>query len=438
VGDIESGPFIEAMRQFQFRVGTENFLNIHVTFVPMLGVVGEQKTKPTQQSVRTLRSLGLSPDVIVCRSASPLTASTKRKIASFCHVSSNAVVGIHDVSNLYRVPLMLEQQGLPHLLLSRFQLLFKDGTPRETNLADWQKLAEMADLAARGEVVRIALVGKYTGLSDSYLSVIKALQHSCISLQRKLVINWITASSLETENSSQTNNTAPVKKSSEQEEEDDEETPKEQTYEEAWSLLKEAHGILVPGGFGDRGVEGKIIAAKYARENNIPYLGVCLGMQLAVIEVARNVLGRHKATSEEFDPKTDSAAIVYMPEISKTHLGGTMRLGKRTTILNTTDCLAAKVYRGSTLVDERHRHRYEVNPGWVEAIEKGSTLRFVGRDETGQRMEIAELLDHPFFLGTQYHPEFLSRPGKPSPPFLGFVAASAGVFESKFNPATSS
>lgn len=441
VGDIESGPFIEALRQFQFRVGTNNFCNIHVTFVPMLGVVGEQKTKPTQQSVRTLRSLGLAPDVIICRSASPLTKSTKSKIASFCHVAADAVVGIHDVSNLYRVPLMLEQQNLPTLLLSRFQLLNQGESPKP-NLASWRELAEMAENCVTAPEVKIALVGKYTGLSDSYLSVIKALQHSCIELRLKLKILWITASSLEQNGKSEATgcNTIPTasEDQAEAEEEDkdeDEEEKKEQTYEEAWSLLKEADGILVPGGFGDRGIEGKILAANYARVNKIPYLGVCLGMQLAVIEVARNILGRKEATSEEFDNQTKYPAIVFMPEGSKTHMGGTMRLGKRTTIINAPDSLAAIVYRGSTTVDERHRHRYEVNPTWVSDLESEGKLRFVGKDETGQRMEIAELPTsvHPFFLGTQYHPEFLSRPRKPSPPFLGFVAASAGRFKSFYN-----
>eukprot|EP01102_Stenamoeba_stenopodia_P002731 TRINITY_DN12596_c0_g1_i1.p1 TRINITY_DN12596_c0_g1~~TRINITY_DN12596_c0_g1_i1.p1 ORF type:complete len:600 (-),score=182.33 TRINITY_DN12596_c0_g1_i1:143-1780(-) len=442
VGDIESGPFIEALRQFQFRVGVNNFCNIHVTFVPMLGVVGEQKTKPTQQSVRTLRSLGLAPDVIICRSASPLTKSTKSKIASFCHVAPDAVVGIHDVSNLYRVPLMLEQQNLPTLLLSRFQLL-KSGEEPKPNLASWKELAEMAESCTSAPEVKIALVGKYTGLSDSYLSVIKALQHSCIELRLKLKILWITASSLEPQNGKsevKACDNAPATTDAEAEEnedkeEQDEEEKKEQTYEEAWALLKEADGILVPGGFGDRGIEGKILAANYARVNKIPYLGVCLGMQLAVIEVARNVLGRTEATSEEFDAKTQHPAIVFMPEISKTHMGGTMRLGKRTTIINSPDSLASIVYRGASGVDERHRHRYEVNPAWVNDLETQGKLRFVGKDETGQRMEIAELPTdiHPFFLGTQYHPEFLSRPRKPSPPFLGFVAASADRFKSHYN-----
>lgn len=250
------------------------------------------------------------------------------------------------------------------------------------------------------------MVGKYTGLSDSYLSVLKALLHASVPCLRKLIVDWVPASDLEDGTK--------------------EENP--ENYEAAWSLLKGADGILVPGGFGDRGVEGKILAAKYARENNVPYLGICLGMQTAVIEFARNVLGFHDANSGEFDSETKSPFVIFMPEGSKTHMGGTMRLGSRRTYFQVKDCKSAKLYGNSSFVDERHRHRYEVNPDMVDQLESAG-MTFTGKDESGQRMEIIELPDHPFFIGAQFHPEFKSRPGKPSPLFVGLIAAATGQLD---------
>ena len=394
VGDIESAPYIEALRQFQFRVGRENVTFVHVSLVPVMGPVGEQKTKPTQHSVKELRGLGIIPDILVCRSTQPMTEDTKQKLAAFCHVSADAVMSTHDVPNIYHVPLMLEEQGLCKIL----------GIDcNATNLlAEWKEMAYGLDLLA--EEVTIAMVGKYTDLSDAYLSVIKSLQHAAMKVERKLTINWIEASHLENEWKSNNN----------------------EEWVSAWNLLESSDGVLVPGGFGDRGIEGKILAVKHARENNVPFLGICLGLQVAAIEFCRNVLGMEDANSTEFDNNPGTAAVIFMPEISKTHLGGTMRLGSRPTIWQTSTSKIRKLYGEGDSVDERHRHRYEINPDLVDAIEN-SGLIFVGKDDTGQRCEIFELNNHPYFVGVQYHPEFKSRPGKPSPPFLGLLMAASNI-----------
>ena len=398
VGDIESAPFVEALRQFQFRVGRENICFVHVSLVPVMGPVGEQKTKPTQHTVKELRGLGIIPDILVCRSAKPLQDDTRAKLAAFCHVSEDAVVSAHDVSNIYRVPMMLEEQGVSGVLSGLFGFELPSERPL---LDDWKAMADRVDNPA--EEVRIATVGKYTGLSDSYLSVIKALQHSSYAVGRKLVIDWIESADLD----DQTASADP------------------EAHAAAWELLSGADGVLVPGGFGIRGIEGKIKAAGYARENNVPYLGVCLGLQVATIEFCRNVLGMEGANSTEFDEDTPHPAVVFMPEISKTHMGGTMRLGTKPTPFLVDDCKMRRLYGGADHVDERHRHRYEVNPDFIERIEEAG-LKYVGKDETGQRCEIMELDGHPYFVGTQYHPEFKSRPGRPSPPFLGLLMAACG------------
>jgi CTP synthase len=391
VGDIESSPYIEALRQFQFRVGRENVTFVHVSLVPVMGPVGEQKTKPTQHTVKELRGLGITPDILVCRSTSPLSVETREKLAAFCHVSPQAVMSTHDVPNIYHVPLMLQEQGLCEIL---------GVDHRATDLLkDWKTMAHHLDTLT--EAVHIGMVGKYTNLSDAYLSVIKSLQHAAMAVDRKLVIDWIEASHLESD------------------------WGNEEEKKSAWDLLKKADGVLVPGGFGDRGVEGKIAAAQYARTTQTPYLGICLGLQVATIEFCRNVLNLEGANSTEFDENAPTAAVVFMPEISKTHLGGTMRLGTRPTLWQVDECKIRTLYGKGEAVDERHRHRYEVNPDLIERIE-AEGLVFVGKDETGQRCEIFELTDHPYYVGVQYHPEFKSRPGRPSPPFLGLLKASTG------------
>ena len=395
VGDIESAPFIEALRQFQFRVGQDNVCFVHVSLVPVMGPVGEQKTKPTQHTVKELRGLGIIPDILVCRSEKPLEDETRAKLAAFCHVGKDAVVSAHDVSNLYQIPISLYEQSVLNKVSNHLGFEVPDSLPM---LDDWKEMADKIDHLE--EEVNIAMVGKYTGLSDSYLSVIKALQHSSFTVNRKLVIDWIESADLDPHDVTE-------------------------KHDEAWELLRAADGILVPGGFGNRGVEGKIAAANYARVNNIPYLGVCLGLQIATIEFCRNVLGLENANSTEFDENTPNPAVVFMPEISKTHMGGTMRLGTKPTPFLVDDCKMRRLYGGADHVDERHRHRYEVNPDLIEQIEAAG-LKYVGKDETGQRCEIMELENHPYFVGTQYHPEFKSRPNRPSPPFLGLLKAAVG------------
>jgi CTP synthase len=394
VGDIESAPYIEALRQFQFRVGRENISFVHVSLVPVMGPVGEQKTKPTQHSVKELRGLGITPDILVCRSTRPMTQETKEKLAAFCHVSADAVMSTHDVPNIYHVPLMLEKQGL-------CKILNVDCNTTDL-LSKWREMALNLDTLT--EEVSIAMVGKYTDLSDAYLSVIKSLQHAAMAVSRKLNIDWIEASHLE-------------------------DTWKQQNskeFDNAWKLLKNADGVLVPGGFGDRGIEGKILAANYARTSKTPYLGICLGLQVATIEFCRNVLNLTGANSTEFEDNPQYPAVIFMPEISKTHLGGTMRLGSRPTLWQVDDCKIKTLYGEGESVDERHRHRYEVNPDIIADVEAAG-LAFVGKDETGQRCEIFELEGHPYYVGVQFHPEFKSRPGRPSPPFLGLLQASSNA-----------
>ncbi|CAL1403753.1 unnamed protein product [Linum trigynum] len=413
VGDMESCPFVDALAQLSCGVGgAGNFCLIHVSHVPVLSAVGEQKTKPTQHGVRTLRSLGLAPNILACRSNSPLEGYAREKLARSCHVSPGNVLSLHDVGkNLWRVPILLRDQKAHEAVLRVLNLGVGGDEP---DLKEWTARAELCD--ALVEPVRVALVGKYMGLTrineDAYLSVEKALLHASVALRKKLAVDWVPAEDLE-DGTAQANPDA---------------------HKAAWNSLKGADGILVPGGFGDRGVEGKILAARHARENRIPYLGICLGMQIAVIEFARSVLDMQDANSTEFDAETKNPCVVFMPEGSRTHMGGTMRLGSRKTYFHHHDgctCMAAKLYGNESYVDERHRHRYEVNPEMVSRFEEAG-LWFSGRDESGERMEIVELLGehHPFYVGVQFHPEFKSRPGKPSPVFTGLIAAACGQLES--------
>uniref|UniRef100_A0A452SZN9 CTP synthase n=1 Tax=Ursus maritimus TaxID=29073 RepID=A0A452SZN9_URSMA len=385
VGDIESMPFIEAFRQFQFKVKRENFCNIHVSLVPQPSSTGEQKTKPTQNSVRELRGLGLSPDLVVCRCSNPLDTSVKEKISMFCHVEPQQVICVHDVSSIYRVPLLLEEQGVVDYFLRRLDLPI-ERQPRKM-LMKWKEMADRYDRLL--ETCSIALVGKYTKFSDSYASVIKALEHSALAINHKLEIKYIDSADLELS-----------------------------TLQEEPVLAPLPVGRLV-------GHVGAVFSMAFV--SSLPLQGVCLGMQLAVVEFSRNVLGWQDANSTEFDPKTNHPVVIDMPEHNPGQMGGTMRLGKRRTLILASACLLlpGKLYGDPDYLEERHRHRFEVNPVLKKCLEEQG-LKFVGQDVGGERMEIVELEDHPFFVGVQYHPEFLSRPIKPSPPYFGLLLASVG------------
>jgi CTP synthase len=395
VGDIESSVFLEALRQFQFRVGSDNFLLCFVSLVPIISE--EQKTKPTQHGVKDLRSLGLSPAVIFCRSTQQLLDQTREKISSFCHVPSDHVLSVHDVTNVYQVPMLLQAQNLHELLKNKLKLDLK-----VPDLGEWAAMANK--MGQWDKTVTICLIGKYTGLQDSYLSVIKALRHAAIECQHKLDLQWVEATQLEEQN------------------------------QEAWDKVKAAQGIIVPGGFGNRGFLGKTLAAQYCRENNIPYLGVCLGFQAQVVEYCRNVLDMKEADSTEFDENTPHPVVFFMPEIDKTTMGGNMRLGSRMTkfthpvLPDGSTSIVKQLYNGAESILERHRHRYEINPKYVDQVHDGG-LKMVGRDETGERMEVAELPGHPYYVGVQYHPEYKSRPLKPSPPFHGLILAACGQLQ---------
>ncbi|PRT53983.1 CTP synthase [Wickerhamiella sorbophila] len=410
VGDIESAPFVEALRQFQFRVGHQNFALIHVSLVPVIH--GELKTKPTQAAIRDLRSLGLTPDIIACRCSEQLSEATISKISMFCHVGPEQVLGVHDVNSTYHVPLMLNENRLMDYFAKRLQLsdisLSSDRVENGTNLfRRWTALTESFDNAR--ETVTIALVGKYVDLQDSYISVVKALEHSALQCGRLLKISWVDSENLE-EKTSETNKVR---------------------FHEAWAEVCQADGILVPGGFGSRGIEGMIQAARWARENKVPYLGICLGFQVAVIEYARSVLGIKDATSAEFNEHAANPFIVYMPEVDKTQMGGTMRLGRREAHFQSEysdRSVLRRLYANEDVVYERHRHRYEVNPERIDDLEAAG-LSFVAKDETGTRMESFEVFSNPYYVGTQYHPEYLSRVLSPSQPILGLVASACGKLD---------
>eukprot|EP00401_Gymnodinium_catenatum_P063204 CAMPEP_0117509534 /NCGR_PEP_ID=MMETSP0784-20121206/27524_1 /TAXON_ID=39447 /ORGANISM="" /LENGTH=622 /DNA_ID=CAMNT_0005305143 /DNA_START=70 /DNA_END=1935 /DNA_ORIENTATION=+ len=423
VGDIESAVYLEALQQFLFKVGPENLLMAHVGMVPVMGATGEQKTKPCQHSVKLLREAGLKPDLLLCRSEQPLEEATRKKLSLFCQVPPESVISLHDISNIYRVPLLLAEQKVGVQICRRFglgndaivspTLQFEEAAlamlspeNKEARLGDWRMLADRVDTCA--DEVAIAIVGKYTGLHDSYISVIKALKHAAVEVGLHLSIEWVESGDLEP----------------------NAQLLDHKRFDTAWWRLKNAHGVLVPGGFGDRGIEGKVLAASYCRSSQMPYLGICVGLQTAVIEFARAELGWENANSMEFEESTPHPVVVFMPEASAGVMGGTMRLGSRATIIKDSDSLAYKLYGGKSVIYERHRHRYEVNMACVAAMESRG-LRFTGQDERGQRMVIAEIRGHPFFMGCQFHPEFQSRPAHPSPPYLGFVLAAARRLEKR-------
>ena len=380
VGDIESQPFLEAIRQFQHDIGHENAILIHVTLIPYLKASGEMKTKPTQASVKELQGMGIWPDIIVCRSEHPLDKGIKDKIALFCNVPSSHVLQNLDVDYLYEAPLAMEKEHLAQVACECLELPCP-----EPDLTDWKSMVE----ALRSPVheITIALVGKYISLHDAYISVVEALKHGGIASHATVNIRWINSEDVTAEN--------------------------------ADSLLSDVDGILVPGGFGDRGIEGKIEAIRYAREHQIPFLGLCLGMQLAIVEYARHVAGLEDAHSIELNPQTPYPVIALLPDQNGIEdIGGTLRLGAYPCILDKTT-KAYELY-GSEEIHERHRHRYEVNNDFRRIlVDKGMTLSGLSPD--GRIVEMIELKDHPFFIGTQAHPELKSRPNRPHPLFRGFV-----------------
>jgi CTP synthase len=382
VGDIESAPFLEAVRQLHIEMGHKNCMFVHITLVPVMSVVGEQKTKPTQHSVKELRAIGIQPDAIVCRAKAPLSRSIKEKISLFCDVPTTAVISAPDADSIYRVPLILEEQGLTDFLMKRLEL-----PTTSEDLKEWRAFLSRIDNPTRE--IEVAIVGKYTHLKDSYLSHIEALNHCSALTQSKIKIRWVEA---------------------------DDENPGGTI-----AQLKGVDGIVVPGGFGKRGAEGKIEAAGYARENKIPFLGICLGFQMAVAEFARNVLGCEGANTTEFDPDTPHPVVCILPEQKEViDLGGTMRLGAQEVIVEENS--KAHALYNSVKIYERHRHRYEVNPEYIKKIEDAGLI-FKGKDTEGRRMEIAELENHPYFVASQFHPELKSRPMRPAPLYVGLVRA---------------
>ncbi|UCE00272.1 MAG: CTP synthase [Chloroflexota bacterium] len=385
VGDIESLPFLEALRQMRTDVGRENSVYIHVTWLPHIGATNELKTKPTQHSVRELRSIGISPDVIIARSDHPVDDSLREKIALFCDVELRAVVPMNTTPILYEVPLLLDKAGVGEFLLERLGL-----TPRrKPDWTDWERLVR--EVQRKKPVVRIGLVGKYIELQDAYMSVREALLHSALAQGVEVIIDWVHSAELEKGR--------------------------------GWEAVRGADGIIVPGGFGGRGIEGKIQAARYARENKIPYFGLCLGMQLMVVELTRSILGNEEANSTEFDRGTPHPVIDLMPDQRDiADMGGTMRLGLYPCVLQP-DTIAKRAYQVDE-VKERHRHRFEFNNSYRELLQSAG-MRFSGISPDGRLIEIAELSDHPFMLGTQFHPEFLSRPNRPHPLFMAFLEAAA-------------
>ena len=386
VGDIESLPFLEAIRQFRNDVGRKHVLYVHVSYVPYIEAAGELKSKPTQHSVQRLREIGVSPDVLICRADRPISEDVRQKISLFSDTELDSVIPAENAPTLYSIPLTLHEERLDELVLEKL------GLPTPTpELTEWRALVDR--MLSAEEAVRVAVVGKYIKLQDSYLSVVEALGHAGGEHGVKVEIDWIDAEDL---------------------------TDPAATNER----LAGSDGVLVLPGFGDRGTEGKIEAARYARESSTPYLGLCLGMQIAVVEFARHAVGLTKANSTEFDPESPHPVIDIMAEQIGVEKGGTMRLGRYPCKI-VPETLAAGVY-GEALVYERHRHRYEVNNGYRDALSQAGMV-FSGTSPDGHLVEIAEVKDHPFFIGSQFHPEFKSRPLRPHPLFRGFVGACRGL-----------
>jgi CTP synthase len=385
VGDIESLPFLEAIRQIKSDIGSDNVLYIHCTLIPYLKAAGEMKTKPTQHSVKELRSLGIQPNIIVVRTELPISQDMKDKLALFCDIDKNSVIECRDAETLYSIPLDLQAQGMDEIVCNHLKLQTNDA-----DMTEWKELLHKVTNLTKE--VKIGLVGKYVELQDAYISVVEALKHAGYAFDADVKIKWINSEHVSKENVNE--------------------------------LLNDVDGILVPGGFGDRGVEGKILATEYARVNKKPFFGICLGMQLASIEYARNVLGLKDAHSSELNPETTNPIIDLLPEQKDIEdLGGTLRLG----LYPCKIMPGTKTYEAyqDEVVYERHRHRYEFNNHYREDMEKNGFI-FSGTSPDGRLVEIIELKDHPWFIASQFHPEFKSRPQRPQPLFREFIHASLG------------
>ncbi len=392
VGDIESLPFLEAIRQLRKEVGRRNVLYMHVTLLPWIASAGEMKTKPTQHSVKELRSIGIQPDILVCRSDRPIPVGLKQKLSEFCDVAVECVIPAPDARSIYEVPVILEREGLAEQVLDLLQM-----EQRQPNLQEWETMVER--MYTPKYSVEIAIVGKYVRLSDAYLSVVESLRHAAIATHGDLHLRWVNSEALETE--------------------------------PAENYLSGVDGIIVPGGFGSRGIDGKIAAIKYARDRQIPFLGLCLGMQCSVIEWARNVQGLSHANSAEFDPNTHDPVINLLPEQQDVvDLGGTMRLGIYPCRL-LPNTLAFQLYQ-EEVIYERHRHRYEFNNVYRNQLLDSGYL-VSGTSPDGRLVEIVEYSQHPFFIACQFHPEFQSRPNAPHPLFKGFVTAAISQTHSTTN-----
>ena len=384
IGDIESLPFIESIRQFKTEVGIGNAISIHTTLLPYLPTSGELKTKPSQHSVQVLRSYGIQPEILVCRTTKPIPKTEKEKLALFCSVPKEAVIECRDMKSIYEVPLALEEQNMAHVVLNMLRV--QDRTP---NLENWKKLVE--NIKNPTKTLKVAIAGKYTKLSDAYISVVESLRHAGYANDAKIEIKWINSEDCV-------------------------------DYKACKELLKDVQAVVVPGGFGIRGIEGKLNVIRYARENNLPFLGLCLGMQCAVIEYARNVVGIKDANSKEFDENAQNPVIDLMLEQKNVHgYGGTMRLGAYDCILKK-GSKAHEAY-GKTKISERHRHRYEVNSEYIKQIEDAG-LVFSGMSPDGMLAEIVELPKLDWFVASQFHPEFKSRPERPHPLFKGLIDAA--------------
>lgn len=405
IGDIESAPFIEALRQFQFKVDPQSFCLVLVSLVPVVGSVGEQKTKPTQSCVRDLRALGLSPDIIACRSSDDLTSNTVCKIANFCHVNSSDVFPVKDCSTVYEVPILLHKRGIVNTLKNKLALDNLNIHNIPPTLSAWKDMCDNFKTLTGNNIITI--VGKYTNLKDSYISLIKAIEHASMACNSSIDIVWVESNDLE----------------------DSSKASDYDKYKNAWDKIHNTNAVIIPGGFGERGIDGMIAAACWCRLNKVPLFGICLGMQVIAIEFARNVLNISGANSEEFNPKSPDNVVISMHEGTGSKKAETMKLGAYDIVFSA-DFRQSKLYRlyNKPVIRERFRHKYVLDPKFNSLFSQNG-LEALSVDKLNRCANILELNDHPFYVGTQYHPEYITRPLRPSPCFVGIVHAACGTID---------